>query len=591
MQIKELVIHNIMSIDDAIIEFGDSGLVLVDGWNFDANRANGAGKTAIFNALSFALYGEVPRKITITQVLRRGTKEGFAIASVQTKDGLYTVKRSRPSAVKYELNGQDIDITQEEFEEKIGLNYEQFQICMYSAQGGLYRPKKFLEQNDRDKKEFILSLMNLNFFRNCEKEANTRAKRIEAEINQKKIELQGYIAKIQAYSESLVDKDEVDNSIKLLQEEIQGFQEEIKNSTVDRPDLSKFDALEAKIQEKRDKYNQLRYELSLTRNEYEQKKRLDVPYVERKPDAQCPKCSADLSITGTNVALHEDESERIKQHEVFREQLRTDMSGLAREINGLEDKLSSEREINQLESQVKQKKRDTLQSYEDYQKHRGELERAISQREMKITQLQEMLAKSDQIAQNIDTLKSSARKTKDEIEALGNETEILKAASQVFSPTGAPAYIMDSVVDSFNDAVSRCIQLIWPGASYHIQTFKESKKDKTKKAQFSEHLNIHGKDVSPGSLSGGEARAFSLAVDFAIIEILSQNFSIKMNPIVLDEPFDGLDSVGRETVVDLLEQLSDNYQIWVVDHASESKSLFSDVVRVEKHGGVSKVIT
>lgn len=101
---------------------------------------------------------------------------------------------------------------------------------------------------------------------------------------------------------------------------------------------------------------------------------------------------------------------------------------------------------------------------------------------------------------------------------------------------------------------------------------------------------MNGKEVSIGSLSGGENKAFSLALDFAIIDVIGSQYGLNLNPIVLDEPFDGLDAIGREIVIDLLSKLSEKRQILVIDHASEAKSMFSNVVRVEKHNGISKIL-
>ena len=68
MKIHSLEIHNILSIEQAAVTFGDSGLVLVEGFDYDSGRANGAGKSAIFNALSFALYDKVPRRVTKSEI-------------------------------------------------------------------------------------------------------------------------------------------------------------------------------------------------------------------------------------------------------------------------------------------------------------------------------------------------------------------------------------------------------------------------------------------------------------------------------------------------------------------------------------------
>ena len=101
---------------------------------------------------------------------------------------------------------------------------------------------------------------------------------------------------------------------------------------------------------------------------------------------------------------------------------------------------------------------------------------------------------------------------------------------------------------------------------------------------------INGKSTSIGSLSGGELRALSLATDFAIVDVLSSKFSLDLNPIILDEPFNGLDSAGKEMVIELLETISNEKEIWVVDHASEAKSLFNRTIRVEKRNGISKIL-
>ena len=66
MQIVSLDIENILSIEKASVSFEETGLVLVEGWNYDAERANGAGKSAIFNCISFALFDKLPRKMQIT---------------------------------------------------------------------------------------------------------------------------------------------------------------------------------------------------------------------------------------------------------------------------------------------------------------------------------------------------------------------------------------------------------------------------------------------------------------------------------------------------------------------------------------------
>ena len=137
--------------------------------------------------------------------------------------------------------------------------------------------------------------------------------------------------------------------------------------------------------------------------------------------------------------------------------------------------------------------------------------------------------------------------------------------------------------------MAKYVDMIWPNATYTLQTFKETKSGDMR-AKFSENLNIGGTSVSVGSLSGGEYRCMSLAMDFAVINVLETMFSKKVNPVILDEPFNDLDASNRERVVDLLEKIATNRNIVVVDHASEAKSMFSDVTKIVKRNGVSSLV-
>ena len=129
---------------------------------------------------------------------------------------------------------------------------------------------------------------------------------------------------------------------------------------------------------------------------------------------------------------------------------------------------------------------------------------------------------------------------------------------------------------------------MWDFASYELIPYKE-KEDGELSTKFSEKFTINGKEVSVGSLSGGEYRALSLCVDIALIEVLELRNGISISPVVLDEPFDGLDADGRELVVDMLKTMSNSKQIIVIDHMAELKSMFSKTLTVEKRNGISAI--
>ena len=104
MLVKKIIIENILSIEKATVEFDHNGLILLEGYNHDNDRSNGSGKTAIFNAMSFAIYDKLPRKITKTEIKRFGTKKASAYCEISVNNDVYSVKRCRPSGVEYFKN-------------------------------------------------------------------------------------------------------------------------------------------------------------------------------------------------------------------------------------------------------------------------------------------------------------------------------------------------------------------------------------------------------------------------------------------------------------------------------------------------------
>jgi len=567
VKIHSIEIHNILSIEHASLTFGDAGLVLVEGFDYDTGRGNGAGKSAIFNALSFALYDKVPRRITKSEILRTGTKSGFSYVEVSTASGRYGIKRSRPVANTYYKDGKEVDMTQEEFERVIGLNYEQFLVTMYTAQD---TPEKFINLNDSQKKAFILKIMDLGKFTKAKDHVSEQLKLIEVEKSLTKVKLDGYKSNIEIYKTSMVDPVAIQAKIDQNNRDIIFYNTKIKDlESVPEPDMSKYEQIERQIAERLNTLANTKYLLRNARKNYDSVKNL-------KPDANCPGCNIELIIT--NKFLHKcDDSEK-----------ESTLKSLTDDIHTLEADVAKEPEIQELVKKIKSKKQDDFADYHSAQSSISEYRNSINIKNTENNNLSSQIARNDEIKLKVKDIITHAQALSKRQKELSDEQFLLDAVGSIFDTTGAPAYVMDSIIDSFNEAVSEYISEIWPNATYSLQTYKTNK-DKSVKAKFSETLTVNGKDTSIGSLSGGEIRALSLALDFAIIEVLSSQYGLALNPVILDEPFNGLDSTGRELIVDLLAKFSQFRQVWVVDHANETKTMFNQVVRVEKRNGVSKI--
>jgi DNA repair exonuclease SbcCD ATPase subunit len=587
MKIVDLQIKNILSIEDANLKFGDNGLILVEGFDYDTGRANGAGKSSIFNALSFALFDKVPRGITKSEILRKGTKQGLARVTVHANGGKYGVERQRPSKTTFFKDDVEVDMTQEEFESKIGMNYEQFLVTMYTAQDS---NNKFIYLNDTGKKNFILKIMNLDGFNKYKQEVADNVKKLELEESNLSGKMEGYKSNIEVYKSSIISEEEIQGKIDQNNKDIDFYNKKIKElEQVQKPDLTKYDELEVKMAKKLSEINATKTLRAADLKEFNRYSAMIAPFNPKSPDANCPVCTAELNIQGKTLAKADDIEALKKQHEAHMQELEGIKTEYKAKIDQHDTLLSQEPNLLEVVKKLKIKKSEESKGYVDAQSSIMEYRSSVRLKQSENQNLTSQIKNNTDLKMKASQVVKYATECKTRIDEIKKELILLKAVESVFDTTGAPAYIMDSIVDSFNESVSDYISEIWPNASYSLQTFKQNK-DKSIKAKFSETLTINGKDRSIGSLSGGEIRALSLALDFAIIDVLGSKYSLSLNPIILDEPFNGLDSIGREMVVNILKKFSENRQVWVVDHASEAKAMFDDVVRVEKRNGVSKIV-
>ena len=572
MKIKNIKISNILSIEDASLSFDEDGLMLVKGWDYDTNRSNGAGKTSIFNALSFALFDKLPRKITASEILRRGCKQGTVEVTVEVGSNKYTVARSRPKGVSFSENGNQLTITQEEFESKIGLNYHQFMMIVYSSQTNSIR---FLAANDAEKKKFMLQLLNIDSFSAAKKKSDEVIKTLDNNLTLFKSQLSNIESKIEAYSESIHNEDDIKSQISIIEEKNKPLKDSlIKYSSVLRPDLTKYQSLEDDINTKRLALSKVKAKKEILNQEYNKLATSVKPF---SGASSCYACGGKLD-NKMAAANHNKEMSEIKQK----------MLNIKQDIDLCEEKLKKDPSYVDLLKKIKDKKKNESTDYELAQSMCSDLRSKIQLNSQKIEALDSKLKNNATLKLKIESLAQEVQNLTSKITETSQKIDLYKTISNIYSSTGAQAYVLDSVIDLFNESVAKHIEKMWDFASYELIPYKE-KEDGELSTKFSEKFTINGKEVSVGSLSGGEYRALSLCVDIALIEVLELRNGISISPVILDEPFDGLDADGRELIVDMLKMMSNSKQIIVIDHMAELKSMFSKTLTVEKRNGVSGI--
>ncbi|MDO4581631.1 MAG: SMC family ATPase [Bacillota bacterium] len=186
--------------------FGDSGLFLITG-------ATGAGKTTIFDAITFALYGESSGSVRKPQMLRSdyadAATETFVELEFSYQGQSYTVHRN-PSYMRRKLRGEGMAQTlanawlklpdgaviasltavNERIEQLMGVNYEQYTQIAMIAQGDFL---KLIQAKTDERSAIFRRIFDTELYRRLEEELSAQAKALLDELD-------GHYAAIRQYA-------------------------------------------------------------------------------------------------------------------------------------------------------------------------------------------------------------------------------------------------------------------------------------------------------------------------------------------------------------------------------------------------------
>lgn len=166
-----------------------------------------------------------------------------------------------------------------------------------------------------------------------------------------------------------------------------------------------------------------------------------------------------------------------------------------------------------------------------------------------------------------------------------SKTEQLDSAIdlvELFGPKGYRAICFDGLVERISARAGQLLSIMTDGLySTRLEQVGSDSKGNTKMI-LRPFVSKGGQDVPMDDLSGGARKRVMLAYDVSVSEAAGEGA-----PLFLDEALDGLDVVGKSEAMVLLEEVSRSRPVIVVDHASEMKSAFQNVITVEYKQGLS----
>ena len=534
---------------------------------------NGAGKSTILDALTFALFNKPFRKINKAQLIN-ATNERECMVEVEftinSRD--YIIRRGiKPNVFDIEVNGTPLNKEADDrsmqriLEETIlKLNYKSFtQIVILGS--STFVP--FMQLTGAIRRDVIEDLLDIRIFsamnniiREQLKEQRQQIKSLDLkkENISDKLQMQkkfiGEIEK-QSYDQIDVNKDKIkvlgienDTHIEhndLLEANIGDIVKEQEEVTDACNKLVKLNNLKGKISQK---------VASITK--------------EHKFFTQntvCPTCDQNIE-------------------EEFRLNRIADVQTKARELkkgyNELEESIKTEqereRQFNQLSKEISKLNNDISQNNTRISVN----QKQIRDLENEVQTITEQLKNRNIEHEKLAEFKTNLKKTEEELATKKEEIIYHDFAYSLLKDDGVKTKIIKKYLPFINQQVNRYLQLM----EFYIN-FKLDE-------EFSESIEspIH-EDFSYSSFSEGEKMRIDLALLFTWREVARVKNSVNTNLLIMDEVFDSsLDSMGTDEFLKIIRFIIKDANIFVISHKADMFDKFERVMKFDKVKGFSRLV-
>lgn len=531
---------------------------------------NGAGKSTILDALSFALFGKPFRKITKPQLVNSITKKNciveveFSIGSNQYK----IVRGIKPNVFEVYQNNSLLNQSAEmkdyqELLEKqiIKVNHKSFsQVVILGS--ATFQP--FMQLPGGQRREIIEDLLDLQIFtvmnsllkdkvlNNSENiyEVNSHKKLVESKIEMTKqhmLDLKDNNYKLAAEKQILID--DTQKQIKQANSKIDNISKEIEKLQKDIGD-------EESISKKINKLSQLKHQIEAKvalLNE-------DVDFFNKHKN--CPTCKQHIN-DDFRVKTVEEKNSQIKETEDGLKLLSVEYETANNRFKQIVNILS---EIQNLEMQ-KIEQKTTAHSLIKY----------THQLEDEIIKLkQETNQKSDN---KIVEYETELKNLETRYNELCEEKDILAAAAFLLKDTGIKAKIIKQYIPVINKLINKYLSAMDFFVSFELdEAFNETIKSR------------YRDDFTYASFSEGEKQKIDLALLFTWRAIAKLRNSINTNVLIMDEVFDSsLDINGTDYLMNIVRDIAKDNNIVIISHKEHMIEKFTNVLKFVKHKNFSQI--
>ena len=534
---------------------------------------NGAGKSTMLDALTFALFGKSFRGINIPQLPNSINDKDCEVEIVFTvgKDTYKVIRTLKPK--KFEIFKNDTLLPQDAqskdyqkiLEEQIlKMTYKSFcQVVILGSSN--YIP--FMQLSASDRRSVVENLLDIDVFsvmntlvrsrlqmtKEYVKNIDTKLEIVKSKVDEK----QKFIDTLEKKSSDSVDKykKDIDDS----QKQIEEINKEIEKNKV------RISELMSTIEDRNDVPTEL-IKLESEEKEYKSKiKNIKKNLKFYEENDTCPSCKQDIQKHHKECMIEEKNKEK--------EEVETSLTALSVLVENIETRLST---INSILADV------------------DVVEKSISEKQNKISASSQYINKLQKNITSVLSEGTEVQETKDELnQLLGEGTQHVQRRKELIEDKHyysiASTLLKDSgikskIIKHYLPIMNKLINKYLADMDFFCQFNLDENFDETIKSRHRDEFTYH-------SFSEGERLRIDLSLLLAWREIARLKNSVNCNLLILDEVFDSsLDSVGTEEFLKLLTRFGDRANIFVISHKSDSMTdKFSNHLVFEKKNNFSRI--
>ena len=534
--------------------------------------ANGAGKSTILDALTFALFGKPFRKINKPQLLN-SINMGDCVVNLNFNIGRnkYEVTRGiKPAVFEVKQNGvalnQDASVVdqQKNFEQTIlKMNYKSFtQIVVLGS--STFVP--FMRLPLAARRDIIEDILDIQIFSSMNVNLKDKIRNINDELKDHEYKLSLVKEKIDMQKQFMLDiekknKEDIQEKESRKEQfltEALGYETEILNNDKEIDEKSSAISDTQKIKTTIAKVETLKNKISTKQNSYTKEKSFF------EENDSCPTCGQGIEehFKHEKVSLLSDKLAEVEKA----------MSDLGQQLSDLQSQENTFilliDEINQLNSKNRQLKNDI-----------NSLHRRIEDLDRDIRKLRDTDVSQREQFSILKSLDNQNKEIQKVISETKEEKDCLTTATQLLKDSGIKTRIIKKYLPTMNKLINEYLDKMEFSASFMLDE------------SFSEVIKSRYRDeFCYESFSEGEKARIDIALLLTWRSIAKLKNSVDTNLLILDEIFDGsLDQSGNSDLGWILKTFDDKTNVFVISHRDNMADKFDRCLRFEKHKNFSYV--